>query len=314
MKIRLEGFVGDVLRPDTVREALGQDNGEELEVSLYTPGGFVYDGMEIANIIRDRKGQKTVVMGALVASIGTYITTAFDKRVVQPNTVFMVHNAMSGVYGDYNEMLKEATELERLNKHIAQGLADRSGKTVEEVLALMEVETYLYGQEIIDAGFADEMLGKASNTKREQAVNAARENVKNALLGKYRNALQTESVEEEEMDKDKAIQLLRDEKVDIAAEFGLNVLTPEKEQALIDQGRQAALEETQVLVAHFGADEADNLAIQYARKNLIKGTPVKDQVENLKKDPIMMELAKKRANITETIQQGGEKPFSPDQY
>jgi len=70
----------------------------------------------------------------------------------------MIHNAASIVYSDAEGLKKEAKELDRLNQHLAERLAARTGKTVKEILKMMDEETYLYGQEIVDNGFADELI------------------------------------------------------------------------------------------------------------------------------------------------------------
>jgi hypothetical protein len=85
--------------------------------------------------------------------------------VAQDITVYMVHNAANWCFGDYHDMQNEAESLEKLNKHIANRLSRFSKKGIDEVLNLMDEETWYYGKEIVDAGFATDFLetGKASD-------------------------------------------------------------------------------------------------------------------------------------------------------
>lgn len=171
--LRFSGYVGWQLTSEMVSTALKDLNGEDIEVHLNTQGGSIYQGMEIYDHFASYEGKKTLIMGALVASIGSYIATAFDRVIAQDITIFMIHNASDCVCGDYKEIRNAADALEKLNKHIADRLSRKSGKPVDEVLALMDKESWYYGQEIVDAGFANEFreTGKASG---ENAVEIAK--------------------------------------------------------------------------------------------------------------------------------------------
>ena len=157
-RIRIEGFIGFEATPESISAELDELDQEDIIINLNTRGGIVYEGVEIYNRIIQYPGKKTVILGAIVASIGTYIAAAFDHVQANDFSAFMIHNVSSGVFGDAAEHIKEAERLESLNTLVASKLAQRSGKTVEEITALMDAETWFYGQEIVDAGFADELI------------------------------------------------------------------------------------------------------------------------------------------------------------
>jgi ATP-dependent protease ClpP protease subunit len=164
--IRLSGYVGFEITPELLLERLNEANGDDIEVHLNTQGGNVYQGIEVFNLINSYVGHKTVILGALVASIGSYISCAFDTVVAQDLTIFMIHNASQGAWGDFRELRKVADELERLNAHVSERYAKFSGKTIEDTLALMGAETWYYGKEVVEAGFATEYreTGKGAKT------------------------------------------------------------------------------------------------------------------------------------------------------
>ena len=164
-RIYLSGYVGYDLTSTMVKQWLDEANGEEVEIHLNTQGGIVTEGIAIYDLIDKYTGKKSCLMGGLVASIGSYIATACQKVVAQDITVYMVHNAANWCFGDYHDMQNEAESLEKLNKHIADRLSRFSGKPIDEVLKLMDDETWYYGKEIVDAGFATDFLetGKAAD-------------------------------------------------------------------------------------------------------------------------------------------------------
>ena len=164
-RIYLSGYIGYDLTSTMVKQWLDEANGEEVEIHLNTQGGIVTEGIAIYDLIDKYTGKKSCLMGGLVASIGSYIATACQKVVAQDITVYMVHNAANWCFGDYHDMQNEAESLEKLNKHIADRLSRFSKKGIDEVLNLMDEETWYYGKEIVDAGFATDFLetGKASD-------------------------------------------------------------------------------------------------------------------------------------------------------
>jgi ATP-dependent protease ClpP protease subunit len=164
-RIYLSGYVGYDLTSGMVKQWLDEADGEEIEIHLNTQGGVVTEGIAIYDLIDKYTGKKSCLMGGLVASIGSYIATACQKVTAQDITVYMVHNAANWCFGDYHDMQNESESLEKLNKHIADRLSRFSGKPLEEVLKLMDEETWYYGKEIVDAGFATDFLetGKASD-------------------------------------------------------------------------------------------------------------------------------------------------------
>lgn len=179
--IRLSGYVGYDITSAQVAEALAQANGEDIEVHLNTQGGQVYEGVAIYDLFANYSGGKKLIMGGLVASIGSYIATAFDTVVAQDISIYMIHNVSTCVCGDYLLLRKEADSLEQLNGHVADRLARFSKKTIEDVIALMAEESWYYGKEILDAGFATEYRESGKQTLGTNAIEVAKLKYHNGL-------------------------------------------------------------------------------------------------------------------------------------
>lgn len=169
-EIWISGGVGWDLTAQSVSEQLRDLNGEDVVINLNTAGGSVYEGVEIYNVLKQYRGRKTVKMGSLVASIGSYIAAAGDEVIAHDFTSYMIHEVSSWASGTAEEIRAEAERIEKLNSMVAKRLADISGKPESEIRQLMQAETWFYGKEIVDAGFADtyEDTGRAED--REVAV------------------------------------------------------------------------------------------------------------------------------------------------
>jgi len=251
-RIRLYGYVGQEITAKSVSEILDPLSGEDVIVDLNTPGGLLYEGVEIYNRLIQYPGKKTLVMGALVASIGTLVSMAFDNIQAQDFSGFMIHNVSSGIFGDSKALRKEADEIERTNTLIATKLSQRSKKSVKEILKMMDAETWLYGQEIVDAGFADELIETGVQPDKA-AASAAVAQMKESHLSRVaqtnignQGAAGVEIINDEENEMDKLtkkdildrINVLKTNGevtlLEIAKSMGLEnqVITPEATNAL----------------------------------------------------------------------------------
>jgi ATP-dependent protease ClpP protease subunit len=139
--------------------------GEEIEILINSPGGECYEGIAIFNLIREyaKSHNITVKIRGLAASMASYIALAARtinkeaKIIVYENSIFLIHNPWSIMWGDYRELAREAEILEKLAAMFGSTYTYISGKTEKETRALMDAETYFFGNEIIENGYANEI-------------------------------------------------------------------------------------------------------------------------------------------------------------
>lgn len=161
-----EVFIYDEIGPawwglidaQSVMTALSQMKGKHVTVRLNTPGGSVDEGVAIYNALKSHKGGVTTVIDSLAASMGSYIAQAGERRLAASNAVLMIHDPWTIGVGNSAELRKTADVLDKYRDRLVPDYAGRSGKSIEEVQSLMADETWYAGQEIIDAGFADELV------------------------------------------------------------------------------------------------------------------------------------------------------------
>jgi len=175
-KIIISGEIGWDVMPFMIKDELNDVIGD-LEVDLSSPGGSVFEGIEIFNLFRDYKrenpdSQMILNIKGIAASMGSYLAAneIFDLVTVEDNATHMIHNPIMGVYGDYQDMKKGADFLEGLAEMIAPTYSNRSGQTIQQIRESMDNETWLFGKEIVEAGFADELIKTDNKTSRSSAV------------------------------------------------------------------------------------------------------------------------------------------------
>jgi ATP-dependent protease ClpP protease subunit len=142
----------------------GISDGEEIEITVNSPGGSIYDGLVIFNLIREyaKTHPISVYINSIAMSAAGYIALAArsfnrDAKIkVTDNSVFMIHNPWAYAAGDYRDLQKEAEYLEKLAAMYGQVYCAVSQRDNQDIRGAMDEETYYVGREIVDAGFANE--------------------------------------------------------------------------------------------------------------------------------------------------------------
>jgi len=160
--IPISGTIGYEVLPSSIRESLAAADGKPVEIQISSAGGLVLEGLEIFNLIKNYEGKKTCHLMGLAASMASYISLAGDRITAEANCVFMVHNVLGVAVGNHDDLRKAADIYEGFTNLLATAYAAKCGKTVADVRAMMDAETFLFGAEAKDAGFVDEILGDGS--------------------------------------------------------------------------------------------------------------------------------------------------------
>lgn len=173
-QIHITGVIGWDSTPDQLRESLAAAGGADVEILISSPGGFVGDGLEMFNLVRNYKGQTVARISGYAMSMASYIPLAADRIIAEDNAVYMIHNVRGGVFGDHNEILKYGEMTQAMSRLLARAYAKRTGKSAEEVALLMDRESYFFGQDMVDAGFVDEVINSGTDEDRDSATATAR--------------------------------------------------------------------------------------------------------------------------------------------
>ena len=167
--ITISGVIGWDTTPQDLREALKAANGDDVEITISSPGGLVFSGLEMFNLIRNYAGHTTARLSGYAMSMASYIPLAADRIVAEDNAIYMIHNVRGGIFGDHNEILKYGAATKGMSSMIMKAYAKRSGKALAELEKMMDAETYLFGDEMVTHGFVDEILDTGSDKDSETA-------------------------------------------------------------------------------------------------------------------------------------------------
>lgn len=183
-KIIMSGVIGWDITADSVRVALAAAKGEDVIFHASGPGGLVYEGIEIYNTIREYSGNTEMIITGIAASMMSYIALSVDKVMAYDNATFMIHNPWDFSIGDYNVMQESSDYLKGLTGLLSKAYISKTGKSVASMKALMDKDSYFFGDEMLTEGFVDEIIEApetSDNNDKGMAITAARASIESCV-------------------------------------------------------------------------------------------------------------------------------------
>ena len=142
-----------------------------IELHINSPGGSVFDGAAIYNMLIDHKALVDVRVDGLAASIASIIALAGDQITIAKNAMMMLHNPSAMAWGGASDMRKMAGVLDKVKDTLITVYSDRMGLPEDEISKIMDEESWYTAKEAVDAGLADVVGDRA---KRKEGGAKAR--------------------------------------------------------------------------------------------------------------------------------------------
>jgi len=172
LKTRTVLLVGEVdkdLSEKVVRQLLLLDSisDEPIMLLIDSPGGDVYAGFSIFDVIRFIKAPVRIVGIGLVASAAALILIAVpqDRRFGLPNSSYLIHQPLSGMNGVATEIEIHARELEKTRVRINELIAEATGQPLEKITKDTDRDFWMNASEASQYG----LIGKVILSKNELA-------------------------------------------------------------------------------------------------------------------------------------------------
>lgn len=141
-----------------VSDQLKAMRGQPVTVMINSPGGDMFEGIAIYNLLREHDGEVTVKIVSLAASAASIIAMAGDRIEIGAASFLMIHQCWVCACGNADDMLATAAWLQPFDFAMAEVYAWRSGQSADDCAAWMKAETYMSGALAIERGFADALL------------------------------------------------------------------------------------------------------------------------------------------------------------
>ena len=133
------------------------NNLKQINLHIHSPGGDVFDGIAIYNLLKNHPANVTVHIDGLAASMASVIAMAGNEVIMPENAMMMIHKPWGIQGGDAEDMRKYADLLDKVENTLIPAYASKTGKTPEELAEMLSAETWLNGKECVEQGFADKL-------------------------------------------------------------------------------------------------------------------------------------------------------------
>lgn len=157
-ELRLYGELVGVSADDFARrlERLGEI--DELLIRINSPGGDLFSGVAIYNLLRRYPAKKIVYIDGIAASAASIVAMAGDVVIMPPSSIFMIHNPqVDGLGGDADNLRRAADSLDEVKKSMVAAYVERTGLAESAIEKMVSAETWMTATRAVELGFADEI-------------------------------------------------------------------------------------------------------------------------------------------------------------
>lgn len=127
----------------------------DVTVNINSPGGDMFEGIAIYNMLREHQAKVTVNVVGWAASAASVIAMAADEIRMGLGTFVMIHNAWGAVVGNRHDMREAAKLFDGFDGALADIYEARTGMARKEIERLMDAETFMGPGDAVKNGFAD---------------------------------------------------------------------------------------------------------------------------------------------------------------
>ncbi|HEV7345480.1 MAG TPA: head maturation protease, ClpP-related [Devosia sp.] len=129
-----------------------------VEVQINSPGGDMFEGIAVYNVLREHSQPITIKVMGMAASAASIIAMAGDTIEVGAASFIMIHNCWVLAMGNRHDMRETADFLEPFDQAMVDVYAQRTGGDAKKIAKWMDDETFMSGSMAIERGFADALL------------------------------------------------------------------------------------------------------------------------------------------------------------
>lgn len=130
---------------------------QTLNIYINSNGGDVFAGQAIYSMLKRHSATKNVYIDGLAASIASLIAMAGDKIIMPANSMIMIHNPWTIAMGNSNDFRKLADDMDKIRESMLSVYESKTGMKQEDIIPLLDSETWMTAQDALDSGFCDEI-------------------------------------------------------------------------------------------------------------------------------------------------------------
>ena len=137
-----------------------QDPDADIQFYINSPGGSVTAGMAIYDTMQFVKCDVSTICIGMAASMGAFLLAAGTKgkRIALPNSEIMIHQPLGGARGQATDIKIQADLILRTRDRLNKILAERTGRSIEEIARDTERDNYMTAEQALEYGLIDKII------------------------------------------------------------------------------------------------------------------------------------------------------------
>lgn len=139
-----------------------KDPDKDIIMFINTPGGEVYSGMAIYDVMQYVKCDVSTICVGLAASMGSVILAGGTKgkRYALPHSKIMIHQPLGGAEGQATDIVIQAEEILKIKNMFIDLMANHTGQKRDQVEKDMERNKWMTAEEALKYGIIDKIIDK----------------------------------------------------------------------------------------------------------------------------------------------------------
>lgn len=147
-----------------------KDPDKDIQLYINSPGGSISAGMAIYDTMNYIRCDVSTICIGMAASMGAFLLAAGakGKRYALPSSEIMIHQPLiagGGISGQTTDIQIYTDHLVQTKEKMNRILAERTGKTYEQVCADTERDNFMTAEEAKEYGLVDEVIVSANERK-----------------------------------------------------------------------------------------------------------------------------------------------------
>lgn len=148
-------------------KTLAELKQSNIVIRINSPGGDVWDAVAIHNAIRSHRSKPVTRIESLAASAASFIAVAGHEKQAYKNTMVMIHEPMTGIYGNQYELREVADILEQVSSNMIEMYADNTNVGKRELKEMLKSEAWMTAKQAKEKGFIDTIIEAGKPVKAQ---------------------------------------------------------------------------------------------------------------------------------------------------
>ncbi|MBV9208453.1 MAG: ATP-dependent Clp protease proteolytic subunit [Actinobacteria bacterium] len=149
-----------------------EDEKRDISIYINSPGGSVYAGMAIYDMMQYVPNDVATYAMGMAASMGQFLLTAGapGKRYALPHAQILMHQPSGGIGGTASDIRIQAEQMLYIKRTLFERTAFHTGQPVEQIEKDADRDRWFTAEEAKEYGFVDQVIRSAVEVPSEGPV------------------------------------------------------------------------------------------------------------------------------------------------